>query len=162
MRWSDRTLCVSLFISSRRGSTNTFFEKKRSCFLTCFGLLYLLGQMVLLNDQLEGSGPEGKRACPPLAPQWSPLPQFPLAGLAFLMVIQKKKKRRVSQVRNDEVLNPPRAFVSIAAHLTLASMLQFPWSNWEVSLQPVRNTSSHWPGNLHSSQCVPGQVPSFY
>lgn len=116
--------------------------------------------MVLLDSQLEGSGPEGKRACPPLAPQWSPLPQFPLAGLAFLMVIQKK--RRVSQVRNDEVLNPPRAFVSIAAHLTLASMLQCSEFSCEVSLQSLTNTSSHWPGNVHSSRFVPDQLHSFY
>lgn len=72
------------------------------------------------------------------------------------------KKRRVSQVRNDEVLNPPRAFVSIAAHLTLASMLQCSEFSCEVSLQSLTNTSSHWPGNVHSSRFVPDQLHSFY
>lgn len=67
--------------------------------------------MVLLNSRLEGSGPEGKRACPPLALQLSPLPQSPLAGFVFLMVTQKKKS-----------LDPPSAFVSIKDHSTIVSM----------------------------------------
>lgn len=42
--------------------------------------------MVRPTSQLEGSGVEGKRTCPPLSPQWSPLPQLPLAELVFLEV----------------------------------------------------------------------------
>lgn len=82
-------------------------SKKFYCFWTCFWLLYSLGQMVLLNSQLEGSGPEGKRACPSLAPRWSPPPQFLQAALAFLVKTQKKEV-----CQKHDVLNPFYASVS--------------------------------------------------
>lgn len=82
---------VHIHKKHKRAQGSLFFKwfSGSLVFLTCFWHLYSPGQMVLLNSQLEGSGPEGKRACPPLAPQWPPLPQFPLAGLAFLVVTKK-------------------------------------------------------------------------
>lgn len=84
--------------------------------LTCFWLLYFLGQMVRLTSQLEGSGVEGKRTCPPLSPQWSPLPQLLLAGLVFLKIGKLWFRKS-------------RWAVSTAGHLY--SMWTFfpPWSN---------------------------------
>lgn len=80
---------VSCFLYTFRCQKNKYMGNKLGfigiwCLLTCFWLLYFLGQMVRLTSQLEGSGVEGKRTCPPLSPQWSPLPQLPLAGLVFL------------------------------------------------------------------------------
>lgn len=99
------------------------FRFRRSVvFLTCFWLLYSLGQMVLLNSRLEGSGPEGKRACPPLAPQWSPFPQYPLAGFVFLGKWMNKWK---DQFVKKHFFN---ALVHLAAFWILSSVLFTQWS----------------------------------
>lgn len=94
-----------------------FATNKFDCFWTCFWLLHSLGQMVLLNSQLEGSGLEGKRACPSLAPQWSQPPQFPQAALVFLEKAQEMcvKTRCIKPITwLSEQLNP-----------TLASLIKF-------------------------------------
>lgn len=85
--------------------------------------------MVLLESQLEGSGPEGKkRGCPPLVHQWSPLPRFPLAGLAYLMV---KKERRTSVDQTEYKISPgkigPDASTGLQAVTVAALQSNYGW-----------------------------------
>ena len=73
---------------------------------TCFWVLHWLRQMVLLIGRPQGSPPWGTRACPPLAPRWSPAPQSPPAGPPSLEGGSETKKIKVSKIcRHNAVVS---------------------------------------------------------